>query len=706
LADLILVLMACFVAGGLSGLLVGQWNKRLGTRLALACAIAGGLLSTAIAVAFWIAPMQEPRVLASLLKFPDEFSSPTMELDFFVDRLSAFFLLLTGALSAGVALYSFVWLEDKRERERIAGIYNLFVLSTVLLLVVNNVYLFLFFLECLSLAFSYLTLYRHNALLSEDVLDPHDMDDAKRAFKVYLVFSHVGAIFITAALILLAVAAGSLSFDAIRAARSPDLDYSNAIFLLALIGFGIKGGFAPAHTWVSIVHPKSPTTTHALTLGLIIKVSSFYMLMRVLFEFLASPPWWWGLLVILLAGFTALTGVFYAIVSRDLKTALSNHSVENIGIILAGIGLALLSADHAPTLAGLALIASLYHLLNHTVFKGLLYLGTGAIEHRTGTVKLEQLGGLLNRMPWTSATFLVGTVAIAGLPPFNGFISEWLTLQALFAGLDFYAVSSTSPFLLVGILIVVLMLVTAFGLTALAFVKIAGETLLGMPRRPSLAHQNRPGDVPWKMRGVLLFLACLCLLLGLLPGTVVNQLAYIPHHLLNGQPEQAQASLNFGMGAVALVLNLPTSDTQFYTAHLSMLPFVLLAGLPLALALLVGTSRKPHVLGSPWTCATSHSPEAMQITGGAFAFLTWAWAGGQAGPAAGGRSPMPWRLMVTQTRYVREFFRRAIDGTLERLLSVSQYVGDWFQAGDIRQYLAYLFVAFVIALILFVMRTG
>lgn len=710
----LLITAAFFLAGGTFGLFLRSLNNRLRARLALGCAFGGSLVAFFGAAAFLLrwqhfAMKKGETIISLILRLPNGF--PAFSLNLFIDRLSAFFLLLTGLLSAGVALYSFTWLKDKYDQHRIAGIYNYFVLFTLLLLVVNDVYFFLLLLECMTLAFSYLTLYRHNTLLNKENFDSHEMAAAKLAFKTYLIFSHMGIIFIATAFILLALFAQDFSFDALRKLNletKPVL--ASTIFLLALTGFGIKGGFAGAHPWVSIVHPYSPTTTHALTLGLIIKVSSFYMLIRVLFEFLSPVAWWWGWLLLLLAGMTAVVGVFYAITSRDLKTALSNHSVENIGIILAGLGLALLYSPKGlvPSLAVLALVAALYHLLNHTVFKGLLYLCTGAIENRTGTVNLEELGGLIRRFPWTSATFLIGAVAIAGFPPLNGFISEWLILQAIFVSLNLFASSSSPALLLAGLFASLLMLGAAFGLTALAFVKIAGETLLGAPRRPELLDTETKGEVPWKMRTVLVALAVFCLLLGLFPGLVVNELAGIAQEILLLEPPYEF----MGTTPTSLNLKIAITDKDSYAAQLFMLPLLVLAVLPLTLAVLLSARRKLPTRGPIWTCGTLYYPETMQITGGAFAFLAWEWAGEKVSapvssselnePAAADR--FLWRLPLSMTRYVREDFRRGINGIINKLLAASWRIGEWFQGGDIRAYLGYLFIAFILALIIAVLR--
>lgn len=706
-----LIITLLFGTGGVLGALFRPFDSRLRTRLSLSCALAGSLFAALGALVFWL--YGQPVVVGggpSSWEMSLPFGMPPLGLRLFVDRLSAFFLLLTGALSAGVALYSFVWLSDKKEQHRIAGTYNLFVLFTLLLLMTGNVYFFVIFMECMTLAFSYLTLYRHNILVEKEGIAEEEIAGAKRAFGVYLVSSHVSVIFVTAALVLLALHAGDFGFDALRnhtPAERPVL--ADTVFLLALVGLGIKGGFAPSHPWVSIVHPKSPTTTHALTLGLVIKVSSFYMLIRIFFEFLLPARYWWGCVVLLVAGVTAVVGVFYAISSRDLKTALSNHSVENFGIILGGIGLALLlsSGESSSPLAGLAMVAGLYHLLNHTLFKGLLYLCTGAIENRCGTVELEKLGGLMRRFPWTSATFLVGSVAIAGFPPLNGFISEWLTLQVLFAGLDFSDAASGSYLVMVSIFAAILMLGISFGLTALAFVKMAGETLLGAPRWPELPLLEKKGDVPWKMRGVLVLLALLCLLAGIFPGVVVSRLS-----LIAGELGLMEGAWYDGATVIRMEMQLP-GERGSYAAGLSMLPLLALSVPPLLLAALIAARRGRATRGPVWNCGTPHLPDTMQITGGAFSFLTWEWASGRyergerdAGEGLQGGKILPWRLPVSETRYVSEYFRRTINAALDRLVSFSQWFGDNFQGGDIRRYLLYLFFAFVLVLVVSVAWKG
>ncbi len=691
--------IALFVLGGGVGLLgPSRLGKARLTALSLSLACLGGAVAAGGALA--LDKGSPPVELFHVARLTEEL--PALALELYLDPLAAFFLFLTGAFSVGVTLYSFVWLRDVPDRQRVAGVYNLFVLSLLLLVLANNVYFFLLCLECMTLNFAFLVLYRHNKLLEEDEAPAEEMEAAKLAFKTYLVSSHVGVVLITTALILLSFFAKSLSFDALRELTlSGQPVTASLIFVLALAGLGIKAGMAPFHVWLPLAHPYSPTNIHAMLSGLAIKVGGIYGMLRLFFEFLRPVPWWWGAVLLGLAGLTAIVGVFYAIASRDLKTALANHSVENIGIILAGIGLALIFASDSfagqPTIAGLAglpLVAALYHTLNHALFKGLLFLCTGAIENRTGTVEIEALGGLMRRYPWTSITFLVGATSIAGFPPFNGFISEWLTLQSFLAGMALFS-TDYKWWLLLVLVATLLLLGLAFGLTALAFVKIVGETLLGVPRRPQVVVEEKPGEVPWPMRAVLAVLAILCLGLGLLPGWVIGRLGSISSELGH--------SLPFASDSATHLLLTPSTA---YTAELNILPLLILLIVPALVVIAAARRHKDQTRSTPvWTCGTPYDPASMQITGGAFSSLVWERLGG-ALPADAVTSPqwhgqpLPVRFFLSHRRYVSEVFAQVYNWGTSWLVSTSERLGDWFQNGDIRRYLLYILAAFLLVLVI------
>jgi hydrogenase-4 component B len=709
------VICLCFVFGSLMAFLWPRPHITIGTNLSLVLALLGGLTTTAGAISFWGRPSKEGELIFA---FPSPIQNlPPLSLELFLDRLGIFFLLLTGIFIVMVSLYSLDWLQKVRERHRIVGVYNLFALFTLFTILANNVYFFLVFLETMALAFGYLILYRHNTYLEEQRTSADEMERAKTAFKAYLIFSHVGIMLIAAALLVLSVHAESFDFDDLRKAKSLSSAASSTIFLLALFGLGIKAGMVPTHVWVSLVHPQSPTSIHAMMSGVILKVAGIYGMVRVFFEFLEPIQWWWGWLLILLAGGTALVGVFYALLAHDLKTTLASHSVENIGIILAGMGLALLfsTTDFAQmaglsALAGLALVASLYHTLNHAIFKGLLFFCAGAVEDRTGTVEFEKLDGLMKLFPWTGAAFLVGAVSIAGFPPFNGFVSEWLTLQSLFAGVDLFLTQQRLP-LLVGLLIALFLLGSAFGLTALAFVKILGEVFLGPPRQPDIIAKAKKGDVPWKMRSVLIALSVLCLLLGLFPSVTVGYLGEIA-----GDLGLRRDSFNTAIIS-GVSLSVPQTSDAVYVTRLSERVLVFIA---IILLLPIGgvilwqrrnAKKRRFTSGPIWTCGAPYDPASMQFTGSALTSLVWGPFGLR--PARGKRDlsraesrHLPYRMALTAAIYVSEFFLQSYDWIAERLLNASQVLGAWFQNGDIRRYLWFIFGAFAAVLIALLLLVG
>ena len=731
----------------LIGSVVGIFGPRrlaLITPISLLCALLSGVYAAWGAVGFWIEPGQSEILFRVLAPVGD---LPAIELTSYVDRLAAFFLFLTGVFGALVALYSFGWLRDVPEKHRIAGEYNLFLALTLATIAANDLFSLMLSLEGMTLSFALLTLYRHNRYL-EEPQPPLEMGAAKAAFKTYLSFSHMGAMLLLIALLVLSAvslpiegqgvetcqAVGQLNFSCLRQTTLPlnRLWVGSLVFLLALAGLGIKAGVIPAHVWVPLVHPNSPTTTHAFSLGVSIKVA-IYLMIRVFFEFLDPVQWWWGGVVLVLAGLTALVGVYYALMGHDLKTSLAAHSVENIGIILAGIGMAMLflglpGGGHgvqARAIAGLALIASLYHVLNHAVFKGLLYLSTGAIENRTGSIYFDRLGGLINRFPVTSLAFLVGAVAIAGFPPLNGFISEWLTLQAVFAG-RLLLTSRHSPVLLTILIFTLICLGAAFGLTALAFVKITGLTLLGPARHPATIAAARKGDVPWTMGSVQVLLAGLCFLLGLFPGTVVQVLLKIFESGSPVEPGQRlpsdlslinQPDLFLQLGRMSLQFKLPENEppptTGVSSALLIFLAIFIL--IPLIWMSIRGwlkasgmrlASKESVTPG--WTGGASYPPEKIHLTGSAFTSLIWM-NFTQRGVAQQSNEQLVQpasQLEVAPGRYVREVFLVKYESALSKLIAVSERIGSAVQNGDIRSYLSYIAVVFVLFLLILLALLG
>jgi len=726
-----------FLIGFLLPIFFGRRAAAFYTSLFLA--LAGSLLS--LLVAIWFFWLQKEKYLAfSIFKSSWLEVLPALQGEIRVDHLSAFFVLLIAAFSVSVALYSFASLQAphfRAQRHQIASAFNLFVWSTMMVVVVNDVFSLIIVLEIMTLAFGQLALYKHNLYLSHahnlDFYDASERDEkrknARRAPQVYLMVSHASTAFLVTALLVLTIHAGSLSFDKLRAtAGSLNSPLATVVFLMALAGLGIRAGLIPVHFWAPLVHPSSPTTTHALSLGIAIKVA-IYLMFRFFFQFL-TPQAWWGYLVLLIAVTTALINAWYAIASQDLKTALAYHSIENMGIITAGIGVALIYANVpllsgqtsiAPGITTLALIASLYHLLNHAVFKGLLYLCTGAIDKLTNqVVKLEKLGGLIKIFPWTAATFLIGAISISGFPPFNGFVSEWLTLQSLLKvlgtvksgsiapELSALPVVSSIPFWNVVMVIFSLgILVAAFALTAFCFVKMAGLALLGAPRSSEEVRATwSKRDVPRLMRYPMAAMAFFCLALGLFPYPIVNWLSCVVEAVLG-----FRVALDISPLA-GLQLNLPIPAALEKIAANFMIPLVVLIAVILVFLVKLFKSSKKQKLqpAMPWNCGTPFAPDSMQHTGASLSFLIRDSVASQPAPVFDkheAQDYLPAHFNLSKSAYpqiVVEIFRLSYNRLINRLVSYSDRIGNIVQNGDIRRYLLYILIVNIVVLLLFLVR--
>src|SRR5262249_52834103 len=267
------------------------------------------------------------------------------------------------------------------------------------------------------------------------VLTDSDRRETRQAGLWYLAMAHGGLLLSVAAFLLLAAGAPSTGFADLRAATAAlPASTRNAAFLLALIGFGSNAGLVPLRVWLPLAHPAPPSRVSALMSGAMVKLG-VYGLLRIALDLLGGGPPWWGGVVLAAGSVSALLGVLYALMEQDLKRLLAYSTVENLGIVFLGIGAGMMFQSYGlAALATLGLVAGPYHALNQACFKGLLFLGTGAVLYSTHTGNMEELGGLIKGMPRTTLAFLVGAAAISGLPPLNGFVSEWLVFQTLLGG--------------------------------------------------------------------------------------------------------------------------------------------------------------------------------------------------------------------------------------------------------------------------------
>jgi formate hydrogenlyase subunit 3/multisubunit Na+/H+ antiporter MnhD subunit len=426
---------------------------------------------------------------------------PWLGAHFRIDALSAFFLLVVNLGGAAASLYSMGYGRHESAPQRVMPFFPVFLAGMNLVVMADDAFTFLLTWEFMSLTSWALVMAHH-----------HEPEN-RRAATIYLLMASFGTLCLLLAFGLLAGPDGGYSFAAIRAGQ-PAPGVAALVLILVLLGAGSKAGLVPLHVWLPLAHPAAPSPVSALMSGVMTKVA-IYGFLRIVLDLLGAPAWWWSLLVITLGGITAALGVLYALMQQDLKRLLAYSTVENVGIIFIGIGLALAFRANAMNwAAALALTAALLHVLNHTIFKSLLFFGAGSVLSATGLRDIEQLGGLIHRMPVTSFTFLVGSAAIAALPPLNGFVSEWLTFQAILLSPEIPQWGLKLAIPAVGGL-----LALAATLAGACFVRAFGITFLGRPRSPAVGAAH---EVDRFSLAAMILLAALCLFAGVLPGLLID----------------------------------------------------------------------------------------------------------------------------------------------------------------------------------------
>ena len=425
-----------------------------------------------------------------------------------VDALSAFFLLLLSLASAGISIFSAGYFRagEGTTPGLMCVQYHAFLAAMALVMLADDAYVFMLAWETMAIASFFL------------VTTDHRIAEIRRAGFLYLLIAHIGALGILLCFGVLHAGAADYTFDAIRALDRTAW-WASIAFFLALFGFGAKAGIVPLHVWLPEAHPAAPSPVSALMSGVMLK-TAIYGLLRVGFDLLHMQIWWWGVVALVLGLITALFGVIFAAIQTDMKRLLAFSSIENIGILVTGIGLTILFSAYAkPLLAAVTLTAVLYHALNHAFFKSLLFLATGSVLHATKERSLGKLGGLIHRMPWVAGAALVGSLAIAGLPPLNGFVSEWLLLQAFL-----FTPSLPQSFINMLVPVAAAALVLARALAAYVMVKFYGIVFLGRSREPNLVHAHDPGRLE---RGALVYFAGGCIALGLLAVPIIAAIDHV-----------------------------------------------------------------------------------------------------------------------------------------------------------------------------------
>jgi len=603
---------------------------------------------------------------------------PWMHWQMRLDPLSGLFLVLLGTLTVAVSFYGPSYTREFTHGKNVQplpplGIFTaLFVLGMQMLLLADDALTFMIFWELMSASGYFLVGYQHQHAAN------------RHAAFLYLLLAHVGAFVILLAFGVLAAFGGGLDFDAMRAAPLSPL-WATLAFLFAFVGFGTKAGMAPLHVWLPDAHPVAPSHISAMMSGAMIKMG-IYGIVRVVFDLIGEVYWQWGLTVLVVGTASALLGVLYALMQHDLKRLLAYHSIENIGIILMGLGLAMifLGTGH-PLLGTLGLVAALYHTLNHALFKGLLFLGAGAVLYRTHERDLEHMGGLIHRMPVTAFMFLVGSVAISALPPFNGFVSEWLTFQTALQ-----APALDNGVLRMMIPIAAALLALTGALAAACFVKAFGIAFLGKPRSHHVAHAR---EVPRGMQVGMGLLALLCLLLGVLPAPTIMALAPVTQLLTHTALPSATAQ-----GWLWLTPISPRVAS--YSA-----PFVLLA---IVLAFLLGylylkRRAAPTRRAAPWDCGFGGLTHRMEYTSTAFTqpirrVFGAIWKVDEAVEKTAGPGPVPRVTAIHHHLHVQDWSWLKVYLPIGQLvLAAARRIG-FIQTGNIHTYLKYSFATLLVLL--------
>jgi formate hydrogenlyase subunit 3/multisubunit Na+/H+ antiporter MnhD subunit len=583
----VLAASTCWLAiAGLS--LFPSGNAFFARRIAFPLGALAGLALAALGLqAIWSAPER----MTLPLGLPD------LPFHLRLDPLSGFFEMLLGAVAAGISFYSGGYFRGETSgRLRLIGLqYHVFLASMAFVVLADDAYLFMVAWETMALSSYFL------------VTTDHGKAAIRSAGFLYLLIAHLGAIAILLSFGVMQAGHGDYTFDALRHAGLTPF-WATVAFLLAFFGFGAKAGMIPLHAWLPEAHPAAPSPVSALMSGVMLK-TAIYGMVRVSFDLLGNVRWEWGMLVLVIGASTALFGILYALMQNDLKRLLAYSSVENIGIILLGLGMAMvfIGSGH-PAAGALGLIAALYHSLNHAVFKGLLFLGAGSILHATGLRNLNHMGGIIRTMPKTAFYMLIGSLAISALPPLNGFVSEWLTFQT----------ALQAPLLKNGVVRSVLPLFAATlalagALTAMCFVKLYGIAFLGRPREVAAHDAARAAgdhDAGGMERLGMAWLGAACFVLGLFPSTFLVMLNRVSA-FLTGQGLSREA-LESGW----LWLVPTTSQRASYSPIIFLLVIV---GVTLLAFLLVRRFYHGRIrFADPWDCGYPEQTPRMQDSADAF----------------------------------------------------------------------------------------
>ncbi|HUI45488.1 MAG TPA: proton-conducting transporter membrane subunit [Nitrospirota bacterium] len=598
-------------------------------------------------------------------------SSSIFEFSLRGDALAGFFIITISLVASAVSVYSIGFTRNSVYASLSGFFINVLILSLYAVVLSANLFTFLISWETMAIASYFLV-----------TLDRSE--EASRAGLFYAVMTHIGTAFIIALFFILYRATNRMDFEGMKAGiTAMPTAVKTIIFIFALIGFGTKAGIVPLHTWIPRAYTVVPPHVAALMSGLMVKMG-IYGFLRISFDVLGQGPEWWGITVISVGAVSALLGILYGIIENDLKRFLAYSSVENVGIILLGIGASMMfKSNGLAALSSLALTAALFHVLNHALFKGVLFLGAGSIIHSSGTGNMEHMGGLLKRMPVTGLFFLSGALSICALPPFNGFVSEWLTYQALLLGYQSPSITAKIVSPLGGAALALTGAIAAAG-----FVKAFGITLLGAPR----SDKSRDAEeVSFSMLAGMAILAVPCLVFGLIPGPALSLLMPAVY-LLTGASTTLEHHGVLGIGQTSAALSPIGMLVTMIVMMIAVLVFIRIRG-----------GKRKIVYADSWDCGISGLTPRMQYTATAFTKPI---------RIIYKRIYLPSRdikvqyflkpFFVKSIRYggeITPFFERYVYEPATRFIQAVASKAKLLQSGSLNLYLAYILITLILLLI-------
>ncbi|SHO56482.1 hydrogenase 4 subunit B [Vibrio quintilis] len=670
--ELLALSIGCYLISSLVALLGSGDKEKSMVRLSGVISALGGclgVLSAGVALA-------GSQMLKTELFSPFPFAQLIVNMD----ALGAFMVMVISLIVIAASVYSLHYMEEYEGKGGwgICFFLNLFIASMVALVVVDNAFYFIVFFEMMSLASYFLVLVEQN-------------EKSVKAGLQYFFIAHAGSVLIMIAFFMLYRASGSLNFADFTNLHLPVWEAS-VIFLLAFFGFGAKAGMITLHGWLPLAHPAAPSHASALMSGVMVKIGVFGII-KVGLVFLGGTEAWWGYVVLAFGAVSSVLGVMYALAEHDIKRLLAYHTVENVGIILMGVGVAMIGvATGHPTFAALGLLGGLYHLLNHAVFKGLLFLGAGSVIFRTHTKDMEKMGGLGKLMPYTALAFLIGTMAISALPPLNGFVSEWFIYQSLFS----LSQQSDIAMLIAGPVAVVMLAITG-ALACMCFVKVYGICFSGAPRTEKAGQAK---EVGWSMVAGTAFLAVMCIVLGIGSPWISPYISDIASATLRQSPIVVSQGMSLH----------PVSTTQaiLSTPVIAIGLLVLLVVPAAVLSFFKGQRLKQRQQGDPWACGYAYE-HRMTVSAGGFTqplrsmFAPVYRLRYQLDPSGWMKRSLS--AVTSSAATVEPMFDRYLIQPVCRLaFHISHWVGK-LQNGDFRIYCVYIVVTLIV-LLFFPFDTG